>query len=161
MRKWLKRSSITLVVLAAAIQFVQPARTNPAVDPRKEITAHMPVDPAVMDAFARSCNDCHSNRTVWPWYSKVAPVSWLLVHDVNEGRGELNFSEWSAGKEKNQGELLGKICEEVSDGEMPGRIYELMHAQARLSGADVQNICKWTKSVAENAAQTTKDEDDD
>lgn len=161
MRKWLKGLLITFVVLAAAIQFLQPARTNPPVDPKKEITAHLPVDPAVAATLARSCNDCHSNRTVWPSYSKVAPVSWLVAHDVNAGREELNFSEWGTGKEKETGELLGKICKEVSDGGMPGAAYSLMHPKARLTRADVQTICTWTQSVSRSVAQTTEDEDDD
>ena len=159
MRKWWIRSLITVVVLAAAIQFVQPARTNPPVDPGKQIRAHLAVDPVVMDTFARSCNDCHSNATVWPWYSKIAPASWLLVHDVNAGRAELNFSDWNAGKE--QGEVLGKICEEVSDGEMPGRIYQLMHPRARLTNADIQALCSWAKNVARDTIQTTKNESRD
>ena len=160
MRKWLKGLFITFVVLAA-IQFVPAARTNPPVDPKKEISAHMPVDPAVAAALARSCNDCHSNRTVWPSYSKVAPVSWLVAHDVNAGREELNFSEWGAGKEREPAELLGKICKEVSDGEMPGAAYSFMHPRARLTKADVQTICNWTQSVSRNVARTAEDEDDD
>jgi hypothetical protein len=161
MRNWWMQWLLILVVLGAVSQFVQPARTNPPVDPGKQISAHLPMDPAVKEAFARSCNDCHSNTTVWPWYSKVAPASWLLVHDVNEGRAELNFSDWGTGKKKEEGEVLGKICEEVTDGEMPGRMYQLMHPQARLTNADVQAICKWTKNVAQDKVQTTKNEKHD
>lgn len=161
MKKWLKLSLISLVVLVAAAQLVRPARTNPPVDPQKEITAHMQVDPAVMATLSRACNDCHSNRTEWPWYSNVAPVSWLVTSDVNEGREELNFSEWGANKEKEPGKLLGKICSEVKEGEMPMGTYTLMHPQAKLTSAEVQNVCQWTSSMAQNVAETTKDKDDD
>ena len=161
MKKWLKLSLITLVALVVAAQAVRPARTNPPVDPQKEITAHMQVDPAVMATLSRACNDCHSNRTEWPWYSNVAPVSWLLAHDVNDGREELNFSEWGASKEKEPGKLLGKICSEVTEGEMPMATYTLIHPQAKLTREEVQNVCRWTNSIASNVSSPAKDDDDD
>jgi hypothetical protein len=161
MKKWLKLSLITLVALVVAAQAVRPARTNPPVDPQKEITAHMQVDPAVMATLSRACNDCHSNRTEWPWYSNVAPVSWLVAHDVNDGREELNFSEWGASKEKEPGKLLGKICSEVTDGEMPMATYTLIHPQAKLTREEVQNVCRWTNSIASNVSSPAKDDDDD
>lgn len=160
MRKFLKILVISLVAVGAAIQFVRPERTNPPVDPKKEITAHLAVEPAVMATLERSCNDCHSNRTVWPAYSNIAPVSWLVVQDVNEGRKEMNFSEWGSGKEKEPGELLGKICEEAKDGDMPGAAYTFMHPRAKLTPADVQTICNWTKTVGPSVAQAEKDDDD-
>jgi hypothetical protein len=161
MKKWLKLSLITLAALVVAAQAVRPARTNPPVDPQKEITAHMQVDPAVMSTLSRACNDCHSNRTEWPWYSNVAPVSWLVAHDVNDGREELNFSEWGASKEKEPGKLLGKICSEVTEGEMPMATYTLIHPQAKLTREEVQNVCRWTNSIASNVCSPAKDDDDD
>jgi hypothetical protein len=161
MKKWLKLSLITLVALVVAAQAVRPARTNPPVDPQKEITAHMQVDPAVMSTLSRACNDCHSNRTEWPWYSNVAPVSWLVAHDVNDGREELNFSEWGASKEKEPGKLLGKICSEVTEGEMPMATYTLIHPHAKLTREEVQNVCRWTNSIASNVSSPAKDDDDD
>jgi hypothetical protein len=161
MKKWLKLSLITLVALVVAAQVVRPARTNPPVDPQKEITAHMQVDPAVMSTLSRACNDCHSNRTEWPWYSNVAPVSWLVAHDVNDGREELNFSEWGASKEKEPGKLLGKICSQVTEGEMPMATYTLIHPQAKLTREEVQNVCRWTNSIASNVSSPAKDDDDD
>jgi Haem-binding domain len=161
MKKWLKRSLITLAVLGALAQLVRPSRTNPPVDPKQEITAHMQMDPAVTATLTRACNDCHSNRTRWPWYSNVAPVSWLVARDVNEGREELNFSEWGASREKEPGKLLGKICSEMKEGEMPMATYRLMHPQARITSAEAENVCRWANSIAKNVAETTKDKDDD
>ena len=161
MKKWLKLSLITLVALVVAAQVVRPARTNPPVDPQKEITAHMQVDPAVMATLSRACNDCHSNRTEWPWYSNVAPVSWLVAHDVNDGREELNFSEWGASKEKEPGKLLGKICSEMTEGKMPMTTYTLIHPQAKLTREEVQNVCRWTNSIASNVSSPARDDDDD
>ena len=161
MKKWLKVLLITLVALVVAAQVVRPARTNPPVDPQKEMTAHMQVDPAVMATLSRACNDCHSNRTEWPWYSNVAPVSWLVAHDVNDGREELNFSEWGASKKKEPGKLLGKICSEVTEGEMPMATYTLIHPQAKLTREEVQNVCRWTNSIASNVSSPARDDDDD
>src|SRR5215467_1820965 len=90
-----KRLLLAVSILLAIAQFFRPARTNPPTDPAREIGALLPLDPAVHSTFARSCNDCHSNRTVWPWYTGVAPASWLVVSDVNRGRKALNLSNWA------------------------------------------------------------------
>ncbi|HXJ16257.1 MAG TPA: heme-binding domain-containing protein, partial [Candidatus Polarisedimenticolia bacterium] len=104
------------------------------------------VPTTVAGIVGRACNDCHSNRTVWPWYSEIAPVSWFVVHHVNEGRRELNFSEWSVYDAKRVGKLRKEICDEVSEGEMPGFVYTLMHREAKLTNADIEEVCRWTQS---------------
>src|ERR1700693_5625393 len=90
--KWIV---IGLIVVFLGIQFVRPARTNPAVDESQTIFARTQMTPQVAAIFNRSCVDCHSNKTVWPWYTNVAPVSWFIVNHVNEGRGNMNLSEWA------------------------------------------------------------------
>src|SRR6266481_7932101 len=89
--KWLV---ICLAVLFVAIQFVRPARTNPAVDESQTIFARTQMTPQAAAILDRSCRDCHSNKTVWPWYTQIAPVSWWLSGHVNDGRRNLNLSEW-------------------------------------------------------------------
>lgn len=91
----------------------------------------------------RACYDCHSNRTVWPWYSKVAPVSWWVINHVNDGRRHLNFSEWQPLPAEKRREQLGEILEEVEEGEMPLASYVLGHPEARLSQADLQALREW------------------
>ncbi|HEX7288431.1 MAG TPA: heme-binding domain-containing protein [Candidatus Angelobacter sp.] len=149
MKRWLKRGSLALLALLVVIQVIRPARTNPPVDPKQEIQAVAPVDPVVQKALGRSCNDCHSNRTVWPWYSNVAPASWLVARDVNEGRSELNFSEWGGYQVEKQHKLLGKICEEAREGEMPVRQYLLAHPDAQLTSAERQAFCTWSRQLAQ------------
>lgn len=150
MRMWLSRMLVVLVLFFAVSQFVRPSRTNPPIDPVREVHAVLPVDPAVASIFARSCNDCHSNRTVWPWYSQVAPISWLVAYDVRQGRRKMNFSEWNAtGKEATQ-TLVKEICTDVTEGEMPGRGYSLLHSEARISQSDVQAVCGWSKGIGES-----------
>jgi len=87
----------------------------------------------------RACFDCHSNETVWPWYSRIAPVSWLVRRDVDEGREKLNFSEWGAAKNDDRDEV-DELAEVVQEGEMPLPIYLLMHPEAALTNAEKQEL---------------------
>jgi hypothetical protein len=90
------------------------------------------------DLAKRACFDCHSNETVWPWYSNIAPVSWLVQHDTEEGRSKLNFSEWqSAG---SRGRETGEIFEVVQEGSMPPLQYLPTHPEARLSAQEKQQL---------------------
>src|SRR5436190_9439887 len=138
----LKRMLLILVVLLIAAQFIRPARTNPPVDPAKELQAPQPVA-AILQ---RSCNDCHSNRTVWPWYADVAPVSWLLADDVKDGRREVNFSEWATFKPTRTARKLKEICEQVEKHEMPMKFYVPLHRDAKLSDADRKTLCDWARA---------------
>ena len=134
--KWFKTglklgAAIVLIALIgfAAIQFIPVDRSNPRV------TTEPQWDSAQTRALAeRACFDCHSNQTKWPWYSKVAPVSLLVAHDVEEGRSALNFSQWDVGQE---GEEAG---EEVLEGAMPPWQYLLMHPEASLNDAEKQAL---------------------
>ena len=89
--------------------------------------------PKTKAMFDRACADCHSHETKWPWYSNVAPVSWLVAHDIEEGREHLNFSDWSLMSAKDQAEAREEIIEEVEEGEMPIPIYPPLHPEAKLS----------------------------
>jgi hypothetical protein len=143
------------VVLAAGLcfvvglQFVGPARTNPASPPAHAITAQMPV-PADVDAMlTRACRNCHSNETSWPAYSYIAPFSWLVINHVNQGREHLNLSEWAYTPEEGA-DVLDKICREAKRGKMPLRSYTLIHWSARLSPTDVTRLCAWSDEAATN-----------
>jgi mono/diheme cytochrome c family protein len=126
-RSWL---GIGLGVLGAfaAIQLVPYGRNH--VNPP---TVSEPAwdSPSTRALAKQACFDCHSNETEWPAYARIAPVSWLVTHDVLEGRGALNFSEWQRPQEKS-----ADAAEEVVEGEMPPPLYQLMHAHARLDDAD-------------------------
>jgi len=130
------------VVLGAAvafvvIQFVPVDRSNPPV------TAEVPASPEARAVLRRACYDCHSHETVWPWYSMVAPVSWLLARDVREGRDELNFSTWDRYTAQEQVKNLKKSWEETSEGEMPLWFYLPVHRDAVLSAEDKAILRKW------------------
>jgi hypothetical protein len=91
---------------------------------------------ATRELAQRACFDCHSNETIWPWYSNVAPVSWLVYFDVVEGCQRMNFSEWNNGGSQS----IGEITEHLQEGEMPPAQYLLMHPDAILSTSDGQAL---------------------
>lgn len=127
-RKWWRRIAYGALGVLVALQLVPYGRnhTNPPV------TGEPPWDAPETRMLARqACFDCHSNETEWPAYSRIAPVSWLIQHDVSEGRAVLNFSEWQRPQDE-----AAEAPDEVLEREMPPAIYGLMHAHARLSDAD-------------------------
>ena len=133
-RKWWSRIALGLLGALLVIQLVPYGRDhiNPAV------TGEPAWDSPATRALAKqACFDCHSNETEWPAYASIAPVSWLVQHDVNEGRAVLNFSEWSRPQEEAK-----EAVEEVVEGEMPPAAYQLVHAHARLSAADRDQLAQ-------------------
>ncbi|MDY7091821.1 MAG: heme-binding domain-containing protein [Acidobacteriota bacterium] len=132
---------IALVVLFLGLQVVPVERTNPPVE------GEIPAPPEVREILRRACYDCHSNETVWPWYSYVAPVSFLVARDVKEGREELNFSTWSRLSAKRQNHILEEVWEEVEEGEMPLPIYLPTHPEARLTPQDRATLRNWTRAA--------------
>jgi cytochrome c551/c552 len=143
--KWWKLALAFVVGFLVVAQFFRPSVANPPTDPARTLLARTPVPPAVEKIFKRACYDCHSNSTVYPWYSKVAPVSWLLVSDIHEGRREVNFSEWETYEPKRKLRKLKEICDQVREGDMPLKMYLPMHPNAKLSDADRAAICAWAK----------------
>jgi cytochrome c551/c552 len=124
---------IALIVVGLLIQLIPlPGRGN-----NPPVTSEPPWDSPQTRALAkRACFDCHSDETVWPWYSYVAPVSWLVYNDTMQGRRRLNFSQWNTGSQRSVGEITGKIQE----GEMPPAIYLPMHPNAHLTAAEKQQL---------------------
>lgn len=118
-----------LVVGVIGIQLVPVDRTNPPVvsEPNWD-------SPQTRELAQRACFDCHSNETTWPWYSYVAPVSWLVAHDVQEGRQVLNFSDWQ--NVRGEGRSAGEMAEVIRGGWMPPSSYVARHPQAQLTQAE-------------------------
>ena len=141
--KWLLLVVVALFLLA---QIVRPARTNPTVSSSLSIENQVAVDTNVVATLRRSCFDCHSNETVWPWYSNVAPVSWFVINHVSEGRRHLNFSEWGNYSETKKRERLNDICTQVKEHEMPLSSYTPLHPGSSLTEQDIQSLCAWTNA---------------
>jgi len=135
---------VVFVVVLAAAQFVRPGLANPAIEAGRTIEAHVGTTSGLVAVLNRSCGDCHSNATVFPWYTQVAPVSWLMAYAVSEGRRAVNFSEWAAYSPEQRSALLRLSCQDASDGKMPG-VYTLLHPEMRLSARDVETICAAAK----------------
>ena len=141
MSKLFKIAGSVVFLALIVMQLFRPARTNPASDPSASFQAIVKPSQQVASSLKRACNDCHSNQTVWPWYSHVAPASWLVVNDVNEGRAHLNFSNWTQPGAEGEKPDIGEICSEVQAGKMPLRGYTLLHPQAKLSSQEVEALC--------------------
>ncbi len=121
------------------IQFVPVDRSNPPVT--GEISANDPV----MEILRSSCYDCHSNETVWPWYSRVAPVSWRIAEHVREAREHLNFSEWQGMPAQDREEAMKEIWDEVEKGAMPLWDYLRMHPEAELTDLQREALRRWSE----------------
>lgn len=130
-----------LVLALVVMQFFRPERTNPASDPGASFEAVVKPPQEVASSMKRACHDCHSNETNWPWYSNIAPVSWFIASDVNEGRTHLNFSDWTKAGAEGEKPDLGELCSEVQAGKMPLRSYTVLHPQAKLNSGEIAALC--------------------
>lgn len=129
----IKKILIVLVALVIIIQFFRIDKTNP-ITPIEKDFIEMNQPPAEIAAILKtSCYDCHSNQVSYPWYTNIAPVSWFVKDHINEGREELNFSEWGDYSLKRKDHKLEECAEEVEEGEMPLDSYFIMHSDAELT----------------------------
>lgn len=149
--RWVKLGLATLLGGLLLIQVVPYGRDhdNPPVVAEPSWDS-----PQTRELTVRACFDCHSNETVWPWYSNVAPVSWLVQRDVDEGREELNYSEWNSSQEGEES------AETVREGSMPPNSYLLTHPEARLTNAELTTLANGLAATfgEENEAE---EEDED
>ena len=116
--------------------------SSPHGDP---LLAGANVPEEVRTVLAQKCGDCHSTNTRWPLYSRIAPTSWLVEHDVHEGREHLNLSAWEWYSIDQRIDLLGKMATQLRQGKMPLKQYLLLHPEARLSDSERKLIVDWTK----------------
>jgi hypothetical protein len=133
----LKIVFILMAIIIISIQFIPVNRTNPPV------SAGLDAPVEVISVFKKSCYDCHSNQTEWPWYSYIAPVSWLVSSDVENGRLHLNFSKWEKFLRKDKVKMKEKIWEEIEKEKMPLWKYTRMHPNANLTQEDKNIIKDW------------------
>jgi hypothetical protein len=139
---------IVLAVAFVAIQFYRPDQTLPPENPTETLEASTKVPDDVEMILTRSCADCHSNRTSYPWYSNVSPFSWFLANHITEGRRELNLSVWNTYETKKKTRKLGDICDQVEKGEMPLPSYLWIHWDAKLKPGEAKILCEWTDAEA-------------
>ncbi len=141
MRRMLMRTFVVAAAVLVLSQLVRPARTTPRTDPLQTVYAYLAEEHPAVPVIARACENCHSNETVWPWYSHIAPVSWMVAHHVAEAREAINFSNWGQYRPAQQRKMLNESCEDVREGGMPPASYRLVHRAAALTDADVRAVC--------------------
>ena len=145
MKKILKLGFFLVIIAFIAIQFInRPDKTVAMELSQDDVTKKLSVPENVHGILKRACFDCHSNQTKWPWYSSVAPVSWLVADDVTKGRKKMNFSEWGKIPQSKQELRLEDIGEQVKSNEMPLPKYLIIHSEAKLTDGDIDILCKWT-----------------
>jgi hypothetical protein len=132
--KW---TLVVLVAVFAGIQFVPVNRTNPPVE------SDMQCPVGVKTILRTSCYDCHSHETVWPWYSKVAPASWLIASDAKEGRRKLDFSAWNRYNPEKKSVLISDMIDQIKEGEMPPAPYTWMHTGSDLTPEKLRILETW------------------
>jgi hypothetical protein len=148
MKHWAK---ITLYILLAAvvgIQFFRPERNLGSGENNADMVKILDVPQKLAKKLENSCYDCHSDQTAYPWYSQVAPVSWMLAKHIREGKEELNFSEFGNLERRNMIGVLTEICEVVEEGSMPLPGYVAMHKEADFSEEEMQELCEWAEMEA-------------
>ena len=143
MKKTMIRSFVILSVASIAIQLVPVSRTNPPVE------SDIPAPSDVKSILKTACYDCHSNETIWPWYSKVAPVSWLVALDTKSGRNHLNFSTWDRYTPERQTRLIQRAMTAVHKGKMPFWFYVMKHPEAKITPEKLQRLDEWAKHLGD------------
>ncbi len=144
-KPWALVAAACVGLAFAALQLVPaPPRTNPPIQADRTIQARLHMTPEAARVLEHACANCHSNATHWPWYSKVAPGSWLLGTHVNNGRQAMNFSDWTPDAARSVATLMA-ACSNMQSGRMPPASYRLMHPEARVTPAEVQVFCGWAK----------------
>lgn len=129
------------------IQFFRIDKGNPAINPDMDFVVLSSAPEDIRDLLRTSCYDCHSNETVYPWYSNVAPISWWVKDHINDARGHLNFSVWGEYNEKRKDHKLEEIVDEVTEHEMPLKSYLIAHSEAKLDDNQREQLTNWIQSL--------------
>ena len=140
---------IILFLIAAFIisQFYRPKENRSSETPASDFLEVTNANSDISAMIKNSCYDCHSNNTNYPWYSKVAPVSWMMAHHVDEGKEELDFSKWSTFSAKRKKKKIKEMIDELKEREMPLKMYLPMHSEAKLSDAQINELITWLKKL--------------
>jgi len=142
-----KKIGLGLIAVLVIIQFIRPTRNISTAESPNEISKYYAVPADIHAALKKSCYDCHSNNTVYPWYTNIQPVGWWLQSHVNDGRKELDFSEFGTYPEKKAKHKFEEIQEMVNEGEMPLASYTLIHRDAILTREQSSAITAWAGAL--------------
>ena len=153
LRRWTRVAAKSLLVVGIATQLIRPEHPRGELPGDGRMTKFVAVPANVDSLLRRSCYDCHSDETRWPWYSRVAPVSWLVTNDVRHGRSNLDFSRWSIDpiREPTPQQRFRWMCRDVRNDVMPPRMYLLAHRRARLTDTGKNALCAWADQQISSA----------
>lgn len=132
------------------IQFIRPAKNSGSTDTTMDMSKRLSVPMDVQALLKGSCYDCHSNHTNYPWYADVQPIGWLLANHINEGKSELNFTEFGLYTKRRQLSKLKAIGGSVKDGSMPLWSYTLIHQNAKLSAEETRLVVDWFEKMRDS-----------
>ena len=144
---------IVVIVLFLVIWIISPEKTNP------QITSEIEISADAKTVMERSCYDCHSNKTSWPWYSYFPPGSFFVGNHVENGRSNMNFTEWDKYDSEKKLKLMDKIIEEIEEGKMPLESYLILHDDAKLSQDDIDLVKNWIFSKMEMDSTNVEDDE--
>jgi hypothetical protein len=145
MKSSLKVGLAGISFLGLVCTFVHPFGAVKATHSDAPLFAGAQMPSSVADVVERSCQNCHSERTVWLWYSYVPPISWMVEKDVQQARKQMNLSHWQGYSTEEQMEILARLGAEVRNHQMPVPRYLSIHKEARLSESDVQHLYDWSR----------------
>ncbi len=148
----LKKILLGLLIVLLIGQFIQPPKNKGAVASANDITHSVQVPDTIMSLLKTACYDCHSNSTSYPWYSKITPVNWWLYNHIQEGKKNLNFSEFT-GTYRRKMRKLEESGELTEKHEMPIGSYLWMHEEAALTDAQRKMIVDWTNTARQQLLQ--------
>jgi hypothetical protein len=162
---WLKRIALFLLAVFVIMQFFQPGKNNQSMEMTNDIGKVVSVPEDVHSLLKKSCYDCHSNNTVYPWYANIQPVGWWLKDHIEEGKGHLNFQDFALVEPNErfptralrQDHKLEEVAETVENGEMPLESYTIIHGDAKLDEVQKKMILDWVKSARAELAQNSSD----
>ena len=146
----MKKFGYALIAALIIIQFFSIEKNVSTTPAEQDISKLYAVPADVAAILKTSCNDCHSNNTIYPWYSKIQPVAWWLQHHVNEGKHELNFNEFASYSIRRQYRKLEEVIEQVKENEMPLGSYTLIHKDAVLSEQQKATLTNWAQSIRDS-----------
>ena len=147
---WKKKIYLFVIASLIVIQFIQPAHNTSGQVLPTDITKTLSVPDNVLNVFKNACDDCHSNNTRYPWYVNIQPLGWMMARHINNGKDNLNFSDFGSYSQRKQGNKLRAIETSIKEGSMPLSSYTIMHTDARLSAEDKKLINDWV-SVAKDS----------
>jgi len=153
----MKKILIGIIAIFIVIQFIHPQKNISAAPGGQHIEKLYLMSDSVKTVLQKACYDCHSNNTRYPWYNNIQPVAWWLRHHIDEGKDELNFSEFGTYKPKRQLKKLKEITHEVQEGDMPLDSYTWTHKDAILTDAEKNLVIDWATATARQIAAANPD----